>query len=75
MAEGDECFRDVLLGPGGKVWRAIHLGFDEFGELGFGVGVIPGSEDAEISPANSSCNRPRALRPVIRAYLPRIFAV
>ena len=28
-----------MLGPGGEFGRALLVGFDEFGELGFGMGV------------------------------------
>jgi hypothetical protein len=44
-AENGESFRDVLLGPGGELGRALFVGFDELGELGLGVGVVLGVED------------------------------
>ena len=34
-----------MLGPGGEFGRCFAVGFDEFGELGFGVGAIFGVED------------------------------
>ena len=44
-AESGESFRDVLLGPGGEFGRALLVSFDEFGELGFGMGPVFGVED------------------------------
>lgn len=45
-AENGESFRDVLLGPGGEFGRALFVGFNKLGELGFGLGAVFGVEDA-----------------------------
>ena len=35
-----------MLGPAGELGRVLFVGFDELGELGFGMGAVFGVEDA-----------------------------